>query len=203
MGQFGQPRRVKNTAVARQKSIDSSVALLAEVDIVDVSKERTVWVHILMLLRPGDGQLHGSRCVLHDSSTRRSAFDPQIWTHLFLFVASIAAAVNGLYDMCTLLSLTTPLSALYHFEFEKPGIVAKVEGLLAKSMFVYGLAQMFYAPTATLLVCELLFLAATLGVFIGTNLCKQYYDPWHCLMHVVPAFWAMLIACHHGPLIAL
>jgi hypothetical protein len=113
------------------------------------------------------------------------------------------AAAYGVYDLCTLLSLTTPLSTLYHFEFEKPGPIAKIEGLLAKTMFVYGLVQLLYAPSTFLLVAEVAFLAATLTIFLGTNLCKEYYEPWHCLMHVVPAFWAMLVACNHGPLIAI
>jgi hypothetical protein len=177
--------------------------LLMEAEVVSVRPESTVLLRILMLLRPGDGQQHGDRCAQHDGSKKRSAFDPQIWTHLFLLVASIAAAHNEVYDMCTLLSLTTFLSTLYHFDFEKPGLVAKIEGLLAKATFLYGIVQLCYAPTTVLLLSEILFLSATLGVFVSTNVCKQYYDPWHCLMHVVPAGWAFLIVFYHEPLISL
>ena len=169
----------------------------------NATPQKSTWVKILMLLRPGDGQLHGNRCQMHDAFARRSAWDPQIWTHSFLFLASVVAGANGLYDLCTLLALTTPLSTLYHFDFEKPGPIAKIEGLMAKLMFVYGVLQLANAPSTMLLVIELLFLVATLIIFTGTNLCKEYYDPWHCLMHVVPAFWAMIVACHHTPLIAI
>ena len=168
------------------------------------AKFRTsILTRLLLLLKPGEGQLYGNRADLHLKCATRSVCDPQIWTHLCLFSASLVALNSELYDMFTLLALTTPLSTLYHFNFEKPGIVAKAEGILAKLMFTYGVIQLFRAPNLSVLVIELVLLALVLFVFIGTNLCKKYYEPWHCFMHVIPAVWAVVLATYHTPLIAL
>lgn len=165
-------------------------------------KEKKSFIYkVLLLLKPGEGQLHGNRCDLHIACAQRSACDPQIWTHLCLFLAAVYAANMELYDMCTLLSLTTPLSTIYHFNFEKPGVIAKAEGVLAKLMFVYGVLQLFQAPSNLVLFYELILLTLTLVVFIGTNIAKEFYEPWHCLMHVIPAVWAVVLATYHQPLI--
>lgn len=166
-------------------------------------RKKSFFFKVLLLLRPGEGQLHGNRCELHIACVKRSAWDPQMWTHSCLFLAAIFAAYSELYDMCTLLSLTAPLSTIYHFHYEKPGIIAKAEGILAKTMFVYGVLQLFQAPTNMVLFYELVLLTFTLVVFIGTNVAKEFYEPWHCLMHVIPAVWAVVLAMHHPPLIMI
>lgn len=166
-------------------------------------EKKSFFYKVLLLLKPGEGQLHGNRYDLHIACAQRSAFDPQIWTHMCLFLATIYAAKNELYDMCTLLSLTTPLSTIYHFNFEKPGVIAKAEGVLAKLMFVYGVLQLFQAPSTMVLLYELILLTLTLVVFIGTNIAKEFYEPWHCLMHVIPAVWAVVLAMFHPPLIII
>jgi hypothetical protein len=50
-----------------------------------------------------------------------------------------------MYDMFLLLALTTPLSILYHLTYEKPGTLAKAEGICAKLLYAYGAVQIFYA----------------------------------------------------------
>lgn len=160
------------------------------------------WLKVLMLLRPGDGQLHGNRRDLHLLCAQRDICDPQMWTHAFLFIAALVAGFNGLNDLCTLLTITAPLSTMYHLDFEKPGFIAKMEGFIAKVTFVYGIIQMFLAPTMLLFICEFAILVIILIIFIGTNVCKEYYEPWHCLMHVVPAVWAVLVSFTHTPLIS-
>ena len=156
---------------------------------------------VLLLLKPGEGQHFGNRAQLHLACAQREVCDPQIWTHLCLFVATMVAAWNELYDLTTLLSITVPLSTIYHFSFEKPGILAKAEGTLAKVTFMYGIVQLFRTPSMTVLLSELFLLGLTLLIFIGTNVLKQYYEPWHSLMHVVPAVWAIVVASNHTPLI--
>jgi hypothetical protein len=162
---------------------------------------KSTFQKVLLLLLPGEGQKFGGRTDLHLACACRDISDPQIWTHLCLFIASLFALYFQLYDLFTLLTLTTPLSTIYHFQFERPGFIARAEGILAKIMFVYGIIQLFYAPNFEILLGELLCLVLTLTVFIGTNIDKRYYEPWHSLMHVVPAAWGIIIACNHAPLI--
>ena len=166
-----------------------------------VKAEKTFLYKVLLLLKPGEGQKFGNRKDLHLACATRDLCDPQIWTHSCLFIATIVAALNEVHDLTTLLSLTVPLSTIYHFNYEKPGIIAKTEGILAKAMFIYGVIQMFRTPTNLVLVTELLLLLLTLLIFIGTNVSKQYYEPWHSLMHVVPAAWAIVVACNHTALL--
>lgn len=163
--------------------------------------EKSFLHKVLLLLQPGEGQHFGNRAQLHLACAQRDMCDPQMWTHLCLFFATMVAAMNELYDLTTLLSLTVPLSTIYHFNFEKPGIIAKAEGTLAKVTFMYGIVQLFRTPTITVLISEIFLLGLTLLIFIGTNVLKQYYEPWHSLMHVVPAVWAIVVASNHTPLI--
>jgi len=155
-----------------------------------------------LLLRPGDGQLQNAE--KHKMGTRRGWGDPQVWTHICFVAATVVAAKNGLYDLFLLLIAVIPLSTAYHITYEKPGALAQMEGTLAKLLFLYGTIQLFFAPTTSgVLASEILMLVATLIVFIGTNLFKQFYDPWHSLMHVVPAIWALIVACYHAPLVKI
>ena len=108
-----------------------------------------------------------------------------------------------LLDLLILLGVTTPLSLVYHFTYEKPGPLAQLEGIAAKLLFAYGVIQLFYAPSTTLLVTEGSLFLATVAIFIATNVRKQWYERWHCLMHVIPPLWATCVAVAHKPLIML
>jgi hypothetical protein len=93
----------------------------------------------------GGGQKHSGRVELHLSGARRSLRDPQMWTHAFLASGAYLAFYKGLYDMFFLLLFTTPLSLLYHSTYEKPGKLAKLEGIFAKLLYIYGTVQLFHA----------------------------------------------------------
>ncbi|KAJ1413001.1 hypothetical protein B484DRAFT_467720 [Ochromonadaceae sp. CCMP2298] len=164
-------------------------------------QERSVFDKILLLARPGEGQLQNA--LMHKAGTTRAWSDPQMWTHMSFVVAAVFAASHQVYDLLLLLALVTPLSTAYHLSYEKPGFLAQCEGFLAKTLFAYGVLQLFSAPSAALLQAELLLLMATVVTFVGTNLLKRFYDPWHALMHVFPAVWALLVACNHAPLLRL
>ena len=126
-----------------------------------------------------------------------------MWTHICFVIGGIIAFNNHLYDLVLLTILTTPLSLLYHLTYERPGLLAQLEGLCAKSLFIYGFIQIFFAPSIGLLLTEVVLLILTLSVFIYTNIVKESYDPWHCLMHVIPPVWSIFVSLYHKPLIAL
>ena len=150
----------------------------------------------------GGGQSHNGRAELHKTGATRKYTDPQMWTHVFFVLAGVLAFQRSMWDLLLLLTVVTPMSLLYHRTYEKPGFLAKAEGISAKVLFVYGTMQIFAAPTMTLKLIEFSFFLATVGVFVYTNLHNDLYDPWHCLMHVVPSAWSAVVAVTHVPLCA-
>jgi hypothetical protein len=164
---------------------------------------RRLLTQISRLLLPGEGQSYGDRHALHAQGVKRAISDPQMWTHVFFVVSAVAAFRGGLMDLFVLLTTTTVLSTFYHYRYEKPGKLAKIEGLFAKALFLYGAVQIFYAPTGLTRLIEIALMAVTIVIFIGTNLVKRLYEPWHCLMHVIPPMWALVVALYHSPLINL
>eukprot|EP01041_Mallomonas_annulata_P007931 gene7931-16243_t len=144
---------------------------------------------IVSILGPGTGQNHGGRPALHAQHARRPMNDVHMWTHIFFVFAGIFAASHQFYDMLALLSISTPLSFVYHHQYEKPGLLASIEGFSAKCLFIYGLAQLLRAPTYETFLFESIFLIITAAVYIGTNLNMEEYDRWHSIMHIVPPLW--------------
>ena len=155
---------------------------------------------LLRLLLPGEGQSFGDRAALQARGATRGWLDVQIWTHGFFFIPMFLALKNHLVDLFVLLAVTTPLSLLYHYTFERPGVLTQLEGVAAKLLFLYGVAQLFHAPSTAALAAETVLFLGTVAVFIATNLKQQWYDPYHCLLHVVPALWAAVVAATHKPL---
>lgn len=148
----------------------------------------------------GGGQSHNGREELHNMGAKRKFSDPQMWTHLFFVAAAIPSYINHVYDLFALLAVVTPLSLAYHYIYEKPGLLAQIEGICAKLLFVYGAAQMFHAPSKSLLLTETGFLLGTIAIFIFTNIKPRLYDPWHCLLHIVPSLWCIVVGLNHKPL---
>ena len=163
-------------------------------------KQSTMSIIVNLLKLTGKGQEFGERKSLHERNARRKWHDLQLTTHLCFLVSAWLALQNKVYDLFILLLLVTPLSVLYHYRYERSGVIARLEGFSAKLLFLYGVVQMLQ-PSSVLIeyACMLL----TICIFIGTNIFRSLYDPWHCLMHVIPAFWAAVVATHHPPLILL
>lgn len=151
----------------------------------------------------GEGQTFGDRAFKHSNNIKRSPTDPQIWTHIFFFVSYAICWKNRIWELAMLVGCTKILSLVYHFQYEKPGILAKVEGFSAKVLFAYGVAQIFNSVSPILTLVETFLMLLTSAVFIVTNIKKEFYDPWHCLMHVIPALWVSVVGMSHSPLIKL
>lgn len=173
------------------------------VEVSPASSSESMLNQLTRLLLPGEGQNFGDRAALHAIKATRKLTDPQMWTHAFFFMSMFFAHRNRLLDLFILLAITTPLSLVYHYTYERPGRLAQFEGVAAKLLFIYGVIQLFYAPSPIHLLSEGVLFLATVGIFIATNLQKRWYEPWHCLMHVVPPLWATCVAVAHKPLIML
>ena len=105
--------------------------------------------------------------------------------------------------MALLTGITVPLSLAYHRSYEKPGLLTSIEGIAAKSLFVYGLFQVTQCPTPELFAVEGTLLVAVAVVFLSTNLNKAWYEPWHALMHVLPPIWSVFVALYHEPIVKI
>ena len=93
-------------------------------------------------------------------------------------------------------------SLLYHHDYERPGVTAKIEGALAKALFLYGSAQTYLSPSEPLLLANAACLVATLGCYVATNVNKGLYERWHPIgLHVVPGIWSALVAAGHETLL--
>lgn len=149
----------------------------------------------------GGGQSHNGREELHLQGAKRKLYDPQMWTHLFFVAAAVPSYVNRVYDLFTLLAVVTPLSLAYHYVYERPGLLAKVEGICAKLLFIYGTVQMLHAPSKLLFLVETGFLLATVAIFVFTNINPRLYDPWHCFLHIVPSLWCIVVGMNHKSLL--
>jgi hypothetical protein len=164
---------------------------------------KKAWTEADKIINLPAGQLHGDRTSLQEKGSVRDLVDPQMWTHIFLFISGIYAFQKTMYDLSFLVGLTTVLSGMYHHTYERPGLLAKVEGISAKLLCLYGTLQIFQAPSIELVVIELLMLLVTIGIYVVTNLNKDLYDPYHCLLHVVPVIWSCVGATYHKPLLVL
>ena len=123
-----------------------------------------------------------------------------MWTHIFFVIAGWVAFQRGLFDLLFVTMIMVPLSLLYHYFYEKPGILTQLEGISAKLLFLYALCQIFFAPSTIIFSLELFFLFVTVFIYVITNIKKDYYDPWHCFMHIIPSFWSIIVSMYHKPL---
>lgn len=186
------------------KHLQSIMSAKTDIPSEKVKAKASFLQKLVGLLHPGEGQRFGDRHILHSSGSFRNIFDKQIYTHIPFFYAMYLAFANRLYDLFFLLVLVIPLSIAYHLTYERPGLLAQVEGFSAKMLFLYGLVQILFAKSIVLRTLESLLLIITAIVFVSTNFYKEaLYDSWHWLMHVVPAIWAILVAAYHGPIVAL
>jgi hypothetical protein len=148
----------------------------------------------------GDGQTFGVRSSLQKVSAKRSFSDPQIWTHIFFLMDGILAVQNNRREVILLTCITAPLSFVYHYTYEKPGLLARVESFAAKLSYIYGVIQIFNAPSVAFSEAEAFLALLTASIFVVTNVKKDLYDKWHCLMHVIPPIWVAIVIVFHAPL---
>ena len=179
----------------------SNIISLTECNFCNLSIKDYVWKFV-SLICCNKGQVYGARSYLHSKNAKRCIFDQQMWTHIFLFMTGLYALHRNFLEMFIMVGITTPLSCFYHYEYERPGLIATAEGISAKLLFLYAIIQLLYAPTWHTLLFELFFFFATVVVFLGTNLRMDFYEQWHCLMHIVPAFWGIAIVLFHQPIIS-
>eukprot|EP01038_Epipyxis_sp_PR26KG_P009442 gene9442-12723_t len=160
---------------------------------------------ISLLFQSSAGKKFGDRVKYHENGTYRKWSDHQIWSHLFFVIAGVVSYTHNVYELFILLAIVTPLSVQYHRTYEKPGLIAGIEGVMAKVLFFYGCAQLFYIPNTIprLIVIKLILFLSTVTVFLITNMFPDLYDPWHSLMHVFPALWALIVGLYHKPFLAL
>jgi len=170
---------------------------------ITTNHENRLDISSILLQRGKVGQIQGNRLHLHNINAKRKIYDFFIWSHIFLGFTSYTAYINKNLELGFLMGITTILSTLYHYTYEKPSKLAKLEGLSAKLLFIYGACQTIikgvYLPLPILLT-ELALLFTTLTFFLITNIYPELYDKWHSFgLHVIPAIWAFIVAINHKP----
>lgn len=111
--------------------------------------------------------------------------------------------INKNLELTILMGITTMFSTAYHYTYEKPSVLAKVEGFSAKLLFIYGASQTIikgiFMPLHILMI-EMILLFTTLTFFLITNIFPELYDKFHCFgLHVIPALWGLMVAIYHTP----
>ena len=145
------------------------------------------------------GHVYGNRKILHEMNVKRPLTDIQMWTHIFFIFPIALAPLLGFIDIFVLLSVSSTLSILYHYDYEKPGLIATAEGFVAKFVFAYAVFHLLYTPSREVFFLEFTSFVLTVVVFLGTNLIMDSYESWHYFMHIIPSFWATIIVLYHKP----
>ena len=131
----------------------------------------------------------------------RSLLDYHIWSHIFFVFGFFTALYTGLYELAALVLPVIIFSVWFHIRAERPGIIADVDRLFARILFVYGTIQIFYSPTSIELAVETLMAILTVGIWRITIQWPIYNERYHPLgLHVIPGLWTCLVAWRHPTL---
>ena len=146
-----------------------------------------------LMFTPGTGQI---RTALPPTA-QRWWNDIMVTSHV-AFVPGIVVAASRqppLPELALLQSCVLLLSLAYHRNYERPGLLARGEGVSAKLLFLYGAVQTFRSPDETFLLINGACFAATLSSFVATNFNKALYERYHPIgLHVVPGLWSTSVA---------
>jgi len=140
----------------------------------------------------------------HQHHRKRAWSDRQVCSHLALLpaIAIAASRVPALMELLLLQSVVCVLSLIWHISRERECRLAKAEHVFAHALFVYGLVQTWFAPTAAIFGLEALCACATLATYAATYSSPELWETWHPIgMHVVPGLWSAIIAYFHTSLL--
>jgi hypothetical protein len=130
----------------------------------------------------------------------RTFTDPLVWSNVIFIYVGYIAYNNKIYELSVLSILTFILSGLYHLYHELK--YEMVEGIIVKLFFIYGLIQIYYAPTVCLKYIELLCALLTSCVYLTCGICRIFdYDTYHVLQHLIVQLWIYLVASYHKTLL--
>lgn len=135
----------------------------------------------------------------------RPANDPQIWSHVF-FVPGLMLSFFRNWELFIILSLVFVLSVANHVNYERPGLLSLVEGLAAKTLYLYGVCQMLRSPSWSTFFASFVCFYITSFIFLYSNY-KNWYetDPekwgyYHVIgLHLSPGIWIVITAIYYKP----
>jgi hypothetical protein len=122
-----------------------------------------------------------------------------MWSHIFLAGGAAAAIYKEDFGLAYLVIITTALSLVYHYHIERPSPATALEGFLARILFLVGTSRFLTAaipglvgPSAAIIALQFACFLGVILTFIGTNIYKQYYDPFHSVVHVCGGILVMI-----------
>lgn len=139
--------------------------------------------------------------------TFRTCSDFVMWSHVAFGVAIVQNVLRNFHE-CNLFVVPTVLvSLLYHRYYEVNRRVARMQMFCMATLYLYGLAQLYFVHHPLLFFSELacaFFSALFLYTSVHFKLSLKQYDEWNPLgMHIVPALWAFLVSCYHGSILSI
>ena len=142
--------------------------------------------------------------MIRSKACKRTWHDWHVSSHAFLACAVLLAYIYHVFELAVLSALVVVCSVAYHRRREKPGMIADVDRLMARTLFAYGVLQVFYAPRRSLLAFELCCAVLTVGIWVATRQWVHLNEFWHPVgLHVIPGVWASVVACTHASLVKL
>lgn len=132
----------------------------------------------------------------------RTLRDFQVSSHLLFLWGIYHALLNQIYELALLESMVVVLSILFHINHERESPIAMADRVCARLLFLYGMVQMFYAPSDLLLAVEALLAGATAGIWRFCIMFPEYNERLHPLgLHICPGLWSVVVAAKHEALV--
>ena len=82
----------------------------------------------------------------HKDGELRPLHNHFVWTHIFLYVGAALAHAHKVHDLGILTNISCSLSMVYHLRYEKPGLLAKLEGFSAKVQYNVTQTKILQTP---------------------------------------------------------
>ena len=135
----------------------------------------------------------------------RTCSDFVVWSHVAFLVAIVQNVYRNFHESNLFVIPAVIFSVLYHKHHERNRKIARVEMMFVVTLYLYGVAQLYFVHHPILFFTELLCAFTVLlffAVSVHFKLSPKQYDHWHPWgMHIVPAFWAFLVSSYHGSIL--
>lgn len=114
---------------------------------------------------------------------------------------------ESLPELFCLLSIVFVLSMANHINYERAGLLSTIEQIAAKSLYVYGVVQLYRSPSLKTFITSFVCFLVTTSTFLVTLVFDLYHNnhrQWECChpigMHLAPSVWVVVTAMNHRPI---
>lgn len=137
----------------------------------------------------------------------RGCSDAQVWTHVF-FVPGLVFSFMYLTELFVILAVVFVLSIANHVNYEREGLLSVVEGVAAKTLYLYGIFQLCNSPSVITFFVSFLCCLVTTATFLNNLVFDLYnnfprkWELYHAVgMHCAPSVWVLVTALNYSPIL--